>query len=157
MSQNAPAGFDRDAYFAFTKNFPFFQLMGIEVLDVEPLWSKTRVKWRAELNQPAGVMHGGVIASLVDTGIAQAIVCTEEFQNIRAEGGGIVSVDLRIKYLRPVTEGAIICESKIPRMGRRIIHATSVVTNDEGKEVALGDSIYMAVRPENLKPREAES
>jgi uncharacterized protein (TIGR00369 family) len=144
---------NKDDILAFAKHFPFFNLIGLELLDLKPRWSLTRITARPDLNQPAGIMHGGVIASLVDTGIAQALLLTDEFQAAMAEGGALVSVDLRIRYLRPVTSGAITCESTIPRLGRKIVHAASVVKNDAGKDVALGESIYMIVSGSDLHGR----
>ena len=130
---------------AFAKHFPFFNLIGLELLDLKPRWSLTRITARNDLNQPAGILHGGVIASLIDTGIAQAMLLTDEFQKVRADAGALVSVDLRVRYLRPVSSGAITCESNIVHLGRKIVHASSVVKNDAGKDVALGESIYMIV------------
>ncbi len=141
----------KDDCLLMAQSFPFFNLIGLEILDMEPGWSKTQVSFRNDLCQPAGIMHGGIIATLIDTGIAHALLLTEAFQEVAASGGGIVSVDLRVKYFRPVSEGKIICESKIPRMGRQLIHAESSVVNADGKEVARGDSIYMAVRPEQIR------
>ena len=145
--------YSREGILAFAAQFPFFRLIGLEILDLGPGWSKARLVHRPDLNQPAGVMHGGVIASVIDSGIAHALLMTDVFREIRKEGGALVSVDLRVKYLRPVTEDAIVCESKIVRLGRQIIHAESVVTNADGKEVARGDATYMAVAGERLKRR----
>ena len=139
---------------AFAKHFPFFNLIGLEVLDVKPNWSLTRITSRPDLNQPAGIMHGGVIAALIDTGIAQAMLLTDTIQTAMAEGAALVSIDLRVKYLRPVTAGSITCESRILHGGRKIVHASSVVTNDAGKQVALGDSTYMIVPGTDLQPRQ---
>ena len=55
-----------------------------------------------------------------------------------------MSVDLRVKF-RPVSRGRLTCVSRVTRVGRRLIHAESVVTNDSGKEVARGDAIYTTV------------
>ena len=137
----------------FAKTFPFFRLIGLEVVDVAPGRSTTRLAYRPDLTQPFGIMHGGVIASLVDTGIAQALLLTDRFQEVQQQGGAIVSVDLRIKYFRPVSEGTLTCESTIVRLGRQVIHAESVVTNEAGKEVARGDAIYMTVSPQQLQAR----
>ena len=143
----------KDDILAFAKHFPFFNLIGLELLDLKPRWSLTRVTARPDLNQPAGIMHGGVIASLIDTGIAQALLLTDEFQAVRAEAGALVSVDLRIRYLRPVSGGSITCESTIGHLGRKIVHASSVVKNEAGKDVALGESIYMIVPGSDLHKR----
>ena len=127
--------------------------MGLEVLDVAPGRSTTRITFRPDLTQPFGVIHGGVIATLIDTGIAHALMLTERFQQLRREQGALVSVDLRVKFFRPVSEGTMLCESTITRLGQKIIHAESVVTNDAGKEVARGDSIYMVIPGKQLQKK----
>jgi len=142
--------FSREGILAFAEQFPFFNLIGLEVLDLQPGWSRTRISHRPDLTQPAGIMHGGVIASLIDTGIAHALLLTERFQELREQGGALVSVDLRVKYFRPVSDDTVVCESRVVRLGRQIIHAESVVTNVHGKEVARGDATYMAVTKERL-------
>ncbi len=141
----------RDGLIEFFRDFPFFKLMGIELVDVEPGRAKLSASWRADLAQPAGIMHGGVIATLVDTTIAQSMLLTPRCMEAHARGAMIVSVDLRIKYLRPVSEGTIICEAITPRVGRTITHSTAIVTDSAGKEVATGDSIYMIVEPRQPK------
>ena len=59
--------------------------------------------------------------------------------------GRSFSVDLRVKFIRPVSRGTVVCEAQIVRLGRQIVHAEAVVTGDDAKEVARGDAIYMAV------------
>jgi acyl-CoA thioesterase len=142
--------FSKEGILAFAEHFPFFNLIGLEVLDIEPGWSRTRLAYRPDLTQPAGILHGGVIASIVDTGIAHALLLTERFQELSDQGGALVSIDLRVKYLRPVSEGTVECEAKLVRLGRQIIHAEAAVTHESGKEVARGDATYMAVRGERI-------
>ncbi|MGD9723164.1 MAG: PaaI family thioesterase [Pirellulales bacterium] len=141
----------RQALYQFFREFPFFQLMGIELVEVEPGRAILRMSYRDDLCQPAGILHGGAIASLVDTAIAQSILLTPRYMEAHQRGARIVSVDLRIKYLRPVSEGIITCEAHTPRVGRTITHATAVVHDAAGKEVATGDSMYMIVEGERLK------
>ncbi len=137
----------------FFEKFPFFQLMGFELVDVEPGRARLAMSWRNDLCQPAGIMHGGAIASLVDTAIAHSILLTPQYKEAHKQGGRIVSLDLRIKYLRPVSAGKIFCNARVTRMGRQIIHAVADVTDGEGKEVATGDSIYMLVAGERLQKK----
>lgn len=151
MSELHPWEADKTRLLEFTSNFPFFNLIGLRVVDMRPGWSQTEITWREDLCQPAGIIHGGMIATLVDTGIAHALLLTDMYRELHAEGHVLVSVDLRIKYLRPVSGGTIRCESSIPRLGRHIIHGESVVVNEQGKEVARGDSIYMTVHQERVK------
>lgn len=153
MSASDPTSQLRDYHLEFTKTFPFFNLIGLDVLDMQPGQSTTRLTYRPDLCQPAKIMHGGMIATLIDTGIAHALLLTDVVREITAQGGHLVSIDLRIRYFRPVSAGSITCVSKIPRLGRQIMHGESVVTDDAGKEVAKGESIYTTVMPANLKPR----
>ena len=143
----------RQAIIEFFSNIPFTKLMGMKLLEIEPGRSRMSMSWRPDLCQPAGILHGGAIASLVDTAIAHSILLTLPESNAPTTGGRIVSVDLRIKYFRPVSEGQIVCTARIVRPGRTIIHADAVVTNDAGKDVAVGDSIYMIISQEQLQRR----
>ncbi len=139
----------REKILAQAKTWPFFNLIGMEIVDMRPGWSMMKVGYRHDLTQPAMIMHGGIIATLIDTGIAHSILLTDVK---RLDGNtSIVSVDLRVKYLRPVSEGLIYCESTVTRLGRQIIHAESIVRDEAGKEVARGDSIYMVVARDRLQ------
>ena len=146
-----PDRYSREGILAFAEHFPFFRLIGLEVLEVEPGRSRTRLVHRPDLAQPAGIMHGGVIAALIDTGIAHALLMTDRFQELREEHGALVSVDLRVKFIRPVSEGTVECHAEAVRLGRTIIHAEAVVTDARGKEVARGDATYMAVPGNRLE------
>jgi len=150
---NASADAERPRLREFFKTFAFFQLMGFELVDVEPGRARLAMSWRADLCQPAGIMHGGAIASLVDTSIAHSILLTPVYKEAHKQGGRIVSLDLRIKYLRPVSAGKIFCDARVTRLGRQIIHAVADVTDGEGKDVASGDSIYMLVAGDRLQKK----
>lgn len=143
----------RKALMEFFRTFPFFKLLGIKVLDIEPGRSKLQVGYRTDLCQPAGILHGGVIATLVDTAIAHSILLTDRYMEAHARGAQIVTVDLRIKYLRPVPSGTITCVAHTPRVGRTITHSSAVVTDEADKEVATGDSIYMVVERQKLQKK----
>jgi uncharacterized protein (TIGR00369 family) len=145
-----PDRYSREGILAYAEQFPFFRLIGLEILHVEPGRSRSRLKYREDLTQPAGIMHGGVIATLIDSGIAHALLMTDRFQELRAEQGALVSVDLRVKFFRPVSVGTVECEAKVLRLGRTIIHAEAVVLEGAGQEVARGDATYMAVPGKQL-------
>ena len=129
----------------FAKDFPFFNLVGFEVLDCAPGYSKCQIRLRPELQNPNGVLHGGVLATLIDAGITQSMLMTDEYQVIRDTQGAMSTVDLHIKYLRPISSGLAICESRVVHFGKRIVHAQSKVQNEEGKDLALGDASMMLV------------
>ena len=98
------------------------------------------------------MLQGGITAALIDTGTADALLLCDELRETLRPGGSLVTIDLRIKYLRPVSAGAITCSPRVTRMGRQIIHMEAVVTNDADKEVARGDATYTTVTPERVDP-----
>lgn len=142
MSQNDPEKL-KAKLLAFAKDFAFFQHMGVELVDFGPKWATARIALKPELRNANGVMHGGVIATLVDATITQAMLMTDEYQQVRETKGSMSNADLRVRYLRPVVDGYAQCEAKIVHLGKRVGHASAVVTNADGKEVALGDAILM--------------
>ena len=128
---------------AFARDFAFFKHMGFELEDFGPRWARGRVTLREELKNANGVMHGGVLATLIDATITQTMLMTEEYQAVRDSKGSMSNVDLRVKYLRPLVSGAARCEARIAHLGKRVAHASAVVTSDDGKEVAFGDAILL--------------
>ncbi len=146
-----------DALRARAAALPFFRLIGLEVVDMQPGRSVLAIRHRPDLAQPVGILHGGVTAALVDTGIAYAILARDEIRPLIETGGSVVAIDLRIKYFRPVAAGKLTCVSTVTRMGRRIIHGESIVTNEQAKEVARGDSIYGTVTRDETARRGAPS
>lgn len=129
----------------FAQGFPFFQLVGFEVLDFGPSWARCQVKVRRELENPNGFVHGGVVATLIDATITQSLLMTDEYQQVRDTQGSLSTVDLHVKYLRPARQGRLICEAKVVHLGKRIIHAHAAVRDEEGKDIALGDASLMIV------------
>ena len=135
----------------------FFRLIGLQINEIQPGRSVLSIEHRDDLTQPVGILHGGVTATLIDTGIAYALLSRDESHELVRAGGSLVAVDLRVKFFRPVSRGTITCTSTVTRMGRRILHGESVVTNEEGKEVARGDSTYTTVTRDEYTKGGSES
>ena len=135
----------RDKLLEFARQFPFFKLLGIELVDVRPRWAKTQLVIRPELHNPSGVIHGGVTATLIDTTIAQSILMTDEYQAARDAQGTLSTIDLHVKYLRAARAGTLQCEAEVIHLGKRVIHARAVLRDEQGKDIAMGDATLMIV------------
>ncbi|MCP4004310.1 MAG: PaaI family thioesterase, partial [bacterium] len=79
----------------FAADFPFFNHMGLEVEDIGPGFARVSVGLVDHLRNPNGQMHGGVIATLVDMSITQAMLMTDTYQRVRETRGLMTNVDLR--------------------------------------------------------------
>jgi uncharacterized protein (TIGR00369 family) len=88
---------------------------------------------------PLGGVHGGVISTLLDTAAACAVHST------LAVGELYTSVDLTVKFLRPVTveSGLLTCEGTVIQRGRRTALAQAQLTDARGRLVAHATSTCM--------------
>ncbi|HET6967299.1 MAG TPA: PaaI family thioesterase [Ornithinibacter sp.] len=88
---------------------------------------------------PLGGVHGGVISTLLDTAAACAVQSTLEV------GEGYTSLDLSVKFLRPVTvdSGLLTCEGDVIQRGRRTALAQARLTDGSGRLVAHATSSCM--------------
>ena len=121
------------------KNAPFPKLVGLELVDLRPGEAVIKLEMRDELRQPYGLLHGGATATLIDTATAFALI------SLQTPGEQSTTVDLTIHYLRPHTDGKIVCTAKIVRAGRRITTVSAEAVNEEGKLIATALSTYMKV------------
>ena len=116
---------------------PFARLLGIELDDISRGSATLGFRVRKELTQNHGVVHGGAIASLIDTATAFAII------SVLAPKERVTTVDLTISYLRPLTEGRITAVAKVLRAGRRLFVVSAEVFDEEGKLATTALSTYI--------------
>lgn len=115
----------------------FPRLLGIEIDSVEEGRAVLSVEVRQELRQLQGVMHGGAIASLIDTAVAFAIIGASEPED------RFTTVEMKVNYLSAIREGRVTAEARLIRDGRRIIVAECDVFDDKGRLAAKGLLTYI--------------
>ena len=92
---------------------------------------------------PLGSMHGGIISTLLDT------ACGCSVHTTLPAGLGYTSLDLSVKFLRPVTmaTGPITAEGNVVHLGRRTALAEAKIVDEAGKLYATATSTCMILRP----------
>ena len=116
---------------------PFAKLIGLELETIERGLAVMSLKIRADLKQNNGVVHGGAIASLVDTAMAFAII------PLLDEGERATTVDLTLNYLRPLTSGRARATARVLRAGRRVIAVSADVSDELSNLTATALSTYL--------------
>jgi uncharacterized protein (TIGR00369 family) len=88
---------------------------------------------------PLGTMHGGIISTLLDTAAACSVHST------LPPGVGYTSLDLTVKFLRPVTlaSGRLTCVGSVIQRGRRTALAEARLTDAQGRLAAHATSSCM--------------
>lgn len=115
----------------------FPKMVGIEIDDIEPGRAKLSLDVTEKHRQLQGIMHGGAIATLIDTAVAFAIVGASE------PGAKFTTIELKVNYLSPIVEGRVIADARLIRDGKRIIVAECDVFDAAGKLAAKGLLTYM--------------
>lgn len=116
---------------------PFAKLLGIKLDAIEAGEATLSLRIREEFKQNAGVVHGGVIASLIDSATAFAIL------PLLNPDERTTTVDLTISYLRPLVAGVVVARAKVLRAGRRMIATSAELFDDDGKLAATALSTYI--------------
>jgi uncharacterized protein (TIGR00369 family) len=102
----------------------YAKFLGLELCDLKSGEVTICLDVRDELKQNQGVVHGGAIASLIDTASAFVILTAID------EGERVTTADLTIHYLRPITRGRMLAKARIIRGGRRRFVVNVEVEND---------------------------
>jgi 1,4-dihydroxy-2-naphthoyl-CoA hydrolase len=119
----------------------FDSLLGTEWLDDDPEHARVRIQMRDELRQPVGLLHGGVMSSLVESVCSRATALAVHDDGMMAMGQSI-----SVSFIRPVTEGAAEVHARARHRGRTGWVWDAEVLNDDGKLCALAQ-MTIAVRP----------
>jgi uncharacterized protein (TIGR00369 family) len=88
---------------------------------------------------PLGTMHGGIISTLLDTAAGCSVHST------LPAGVGYTSLDLTVKFLRPITlaSGRLTCTGTVLQRGRRTALAEARLTDAQGRLAAHATSTCM--------------
>src|SRR2546423_2789562 len=113
--ERACAAFESVAYAKF---------LGLELCELKSGEVTICLDVRDELKQNQGVVHGGAIASLIDTASALVILTAIEANE------KVTTTDLTIHYLRPITSGQLTAKARIVRGGRRRFVVNVEVKNE---------------------------
>lgn len=132
---------ERWATFGRWEQTYFPALLGIEVLDIRDGYCRMRLPWRFELTQPAGVVHGGVVASLIDSVVVPAIGAGYD------TAMNYATVDLHVQYQGAVVGRDMVAEGWVTRRGRSVVFCEAEVCTDGGDVVAKGFMTYRVSSP----------
>ncbi len=79
----------------------FDALIGTEWLDDDPEHARVRVQMRDELRQPVGLLHGGVMSTLVESVCSRATALA-----VLGDGMMAMGQSISVSFIRPITEGS---------------------------------------------------
>ncbi len=113
---------------------PFGRWLNGKILEVEEGFLMASFQVREEFTNPGGIMHGGVLAGMLDEmiGMAGYTLNKEELY---------VAANINVDFLRPSNVGeTLIGTTNVIRAGKTMMHIDARISNSEGKLIAKAAS-----------------
>jgi uncharacterized protein (TIGR00369 family) len=122
-------------------------VVGLMLEEVRVDYARMRLPYRPELRQPGGVVHGGAIATMIDTVVVPAL------SGIYDEPQFLLTIDLQIRFLNSARETDLIGEGWVTRRGRSVSFCQAEIRRAVDDEVVAEGWLVYKVAP----PRPAAS
>ena len=119
---------------------PFFKHMSMRVTEIGVGYSVVVIDIGREHMNPFGGLHGGAIASAIDTAAYWSAYCD------LPEKSGLVSIDLTVDFLAPVSGERIFIRGQRIKSGKTIYLAEARMSGSNGRVMAHGTSKLMVTR-----------
>jgi uncharacterized protein (TIGR00369 family) len=132
----APAFAERWANFGKWDREYFPTHVGLEIEEIRTDYCRMRMPFRPVLEQAGGVVHGGAIATLLDTVVVPAVGSAYE-QEARFS-----TVDMHVQFLSALIGDDAVAEGWIVKRGRTVVFCESEVRTSAGKLIARSVLTY---------------
>jgi acyl-CoA thioesterase len=111
---------------------PFAKFLGIRVLESSEGKGKAVMPVREDFLQQAGVVQGGLVATLADHVLYLAV------RSLLSPEETSVTVELKVNFISPARDGDLIGQSHVVSRGNRIVVGDMEVTDHRGTLIARG-------------------
>jgi uncharacterized protein (TIGR00369 family) len=119
----------------------FAGLVGIDWLDDDPEHARASIAVRDDLMQPFGIVHGGVMSTLVESVCSRATAIA-----VYPEGNLAMGQSINVSFMRPISSGTIEVHARARHRGRTTWVWEAEVRDDQDRVCALSQ-MTIAVRP----------
>jgi 1,4-dihydroxy-2-naphthoyl-CoA hydrolase len=110
----------------------FDDLYGLELVELSDTEVRARVRVREQLKQPAGLVHGGVYAS-----IAESMSSLATAMAVLSQGETAMGLSNSTSFLRPITEGTVNALARRVHRGRTTWVWDVEFTDDQDRMCAV--------------------
>ena len=117
---------------------PFHDLLGLEVIEWRDGFARVVCETGPRHANRSGIVHGGVMLSMLDQASAYAGLWCSVPGNVRRA----VTLDLDCRFTGQVASGRLVAEGRLVTRGRNIFFCRTEVFDAEGKLVAFGASTH---------------
>jgi len=133
--------FDPARFFGLARKVGHGRALGMEFGDSGDNWTELCLPWRDELVgvSDSGILASGAVVSLIDTASGTAVWAA------LGKFIPLVTIDMRIDYLRPVFKGeSVFARCECTKLTRRIAFTRGTAhVGDPAKPIAYSASTFM--------------
>jgi len=104
---------------------PFRDLVGVTFTRVDDGYSHCVLEVGKKLLNPAGIVHGGALYTLADSGMGAALFSFVD------EGELFLTIETSVFYFKAVSSGTLTCEARVVHRGKRIAVMEAEIKNGE--------------------------
>ena len=122
---------------------PFSKLLRLRVTELWPDGAELELPIREEVKQMLGLVHGGALATLVDSATACAI-----WPRLEAEGLKAVTLELKINFLAAPKGAYCRSRAELLRYGRSTAYLEAGISDASGKLCCRASATYFILRSE---------
>ena len=139
---------DAEARLAYAREFaassPYYKAMGMSIATMVVGNVSLRIEIQASQLNADGIVHGGVLPAIADGAMGNAL------RTLYGQSAQVLTAEVHLHYLRPVSGGAVIAEGKVVRSGRRLSFGEVEIREESrGKIVAKGSGLFVIERKTN--------
>jgi uncharacterized protein (TIGR00369 family) len=118
----------------------FTDLVGIEVSSTEEGRAEVRLQAEDWHLNPSGTVHGGVISTLIDVSMVEALTTMTE------ESEQPFTIQITVNYMKPGKPGMLISTAEVRKGGEQVtIVEAEVVQKEDDEVVTLATGIYTPI------------
>lgn len=110
-----------------------FEYLPLDAFDAQKEVCRVSFPMSDMLKNPQGSLHGGVMATAMDISMGHLIN--------RVAGPG-ATIEMKVQYMRPVTQGIVTCDGRFTRRGRSLAFMESRLSDASGKLAALATATW---------------
>jgi uncharacterized protein (TIGR00369 family) len=155
MDRDEKEGVTNDALIMVRKAWeqsPFNRLLGFRLDHVDAMEGQISFTTKPEMigNFHQGILHGGVIATAMDTagGLAACASLLARIKDLQPEEATrrmakMGTIDMRVDYLRPGKGTEFRCIGKVMRTGRKVAVTRMELFDQESTLIAVGTAAYL--------------
>ena len=120
-------------------NRGFTELVGTELSSAEEGRATVNLKAEERHLNPSGTVHGGVISTLIDVSMAEALNTMVE------EGEQPFTIQITVNYMKPGKPGTLTSTAEVRKGGERITNVEAELVQEEDEVIALATGTYTPV------------